>query len=65
MTDTHRTITALLARRERSVAAGLSDEVADIDLRLRILGYAHAETATVEPQVETAVRKKPLRRKRD
>jgi hypothetical protein len=60
-----RLIAALLEERRGYVARRLADRVADVDAALAALNYAVAETATVEPQVETATRKKPLRRKRD
>ena len=64
MTD-RKIIASLLAERSRYLDAGLTQRVAEVDVRLRVLGYAQVETASVEPQVETATRKKPLRRKRD
>ena len=63
MTD-HKIISALLAERSRCLTDGLSERVAELDVRLRVLGYHQTETATIEPQVETATRKKPLRRKK-
>ena len=63
MTD-RKIIASLLAERSKVAAAGLTDRVAELDLRLRVLGYRKIETASIEPQVETATRKKSLKRKK-
>jgi hypothetical protein len=57
-------ISALLEERRDYVARRLSERVAAVDARLKWLGYAVTETATIEPQVETATRKKPTKRKK-
>lgn len=59
-----RLIAALLEERRGYVARQLTDRVADVDAALAALNYAATETATAEPQVETATRKKPTRRKK-
>lgn len=62
---TARLIAALLAERSGYVARGLSSRVADVDAALAALGHgAPVETASIEPQIETAARKKPTRRKK-
>ena len=55
-------IAALLAERRGYVARRLAHRVADVDAALAALNYAVTETATIEPQAETATRKKPTRR---
>jgi hypothetical protein len=55
-------IEALLTERRGYVIRGLTDRVAAVDAALAALGYAAVETATAEPQSETATRKKPTRR---
>jgi len=57
-------VAALLAERRGYVARGLTDRVAAVDAALAALNYHVAETATIEPQTETATRKKPLRRRK-
>jgi len=57
-------IAALLAERRGYVARGLTDRIAAVDAALAALNYHVRETATIEPQTETATRKKPLRRKK-
>jgi len=58
-------ISALLAERNRCAANGLMDRVAEIDVRLRILGFHQPiETATIEPELERAVRSKSRKKKR-
>lgn len=56
---------ALLIERIGYLRRGRLDRVAQVDELLARLGVAvEHETASVEPQVETATRKKPLRRKK-
>lgn len=57
-------IEALLAERHGYVLRNLPERVAAVDARLSSLGYHLTETATIEPQMETAARKKPIRRKK-
>jgi len=57
-------IAALLEERRGYVARGLANRVAAVDAALAALNYHVTETATIEPQTETATRKKPLRRKK-
>lgn len=57
-------IAALLEERRGYVLRNLPDRVAEVDARLAWLGYHETETATIEPQTETATRKKPTRRKK-
>jgi hypothetical protein len=57
-----RQIAALLEERRGYVARRLADRVAAVDTALAALNYAVTETATIEPQPETATRKKPTRR---
>jgi hypothetical protein len=57
-----RLILALLEERRGYLARRLSERVADVDAALSALNYAVTETATIEPQAETATRKKPTRR---
>ena len=57
-----RLISALLEERRGYLARRLSERVADVDAALAALNYAVTETATIEPQAETATRKKPTRR---
>lgn len=59
----HALITALLAERHGYVLRNLPERVAAVDARLAALGH-QIETATVQPQVETAARKKPTKRKK-
>jgi len=59
----HALIKALLAERHSYVMHNLSERVAAIDARLASLGH-QVETASIEPQVETAARKKPAKRKK-
>lgn len=60
-----RIIEALLAERKGYERRGLTDRVAEVDAMLARLGvFTETETATAQPQVETAARKKPLRRKK-
>lgn len=63
MTDHDRTVQALLFERMGYERRGRLDRVAQVDALLAQLGIA-VETASVEPQVETATRKKPLKRKK-
>jgi hypothetical protein len=60
MTDS-RQIAALLEERRGYVARKLFERVAAVDAALAALNYAVTETATIEPQTETATRKKPTR----
>lgn len=60
----HAFITALLAERHGYVMRNLPERVAAVDARLASLGH-QVETASIEPQVETAARKKPAKRKKD
>jgi hypothetical protein len=65
MSDNDKTIQALLVERLGYQRRNLPHRVAQIDELLSRLGVSVAvETATVEPQSETATRKKPLRRKK-
>jgi hypothetical protein len=57
-----RLILALLEERRGYLARQLFERVADVDAALAALNYAVTETATIEPQTETATRKKPTRR---
>jgi hypothetical protein len=57
-------IDALLVERLGYVRRNLPHRVAQVDAVLRELGYAVEETASVESPVETAARKKPIKRKR-
>lgn len=57
-------IAALLLERRGYVARGLAHRVAAVDAALAALNYHVTETATIEPQTETATRKKSLRRKK-
>ena len=57
-------IEALLAERHGYVLRNLPDRVAAVNARLSSLGYHVAETATNDPQIETAARMKPTRRKK-
>lgn len=59
----HALISALLTERLGYVRRNLPDRVAEVDARLAALGH-EIETATVQPQVETAARKKPTKRKK-
>lgn len=63
--NTDRIVQALLAERTGYERRGLTDRVAEVDAVLARLGVVtEIETATAQPQVETAARKKPLRRKK-
>lgn len=66
MSDTDKKIVqALLAERLGYQRRNLPHRVAEIDEQLSRLGVSvTVETATIEPQAETATRKKPLRRKK-
>jgi len=57
-------IAALLKERRGYVQRNLPDRIAEVDARLAFYGYRQIETASVEPTVETATRKKPTRRKK-
>jgi hypothetical protein len=60
-------ITMLLNKRRDYLSRGLTDLVSEVSARLRAMGYFETDevqTATTEPQLETATRKKPLRRKK-
>lgn len=57
-------IASLLEERRGYVIRKLPDRIAEVDARLALYGYHLTETATVEPQTETATRKKPTRRKK-
>lgn len=57
-------IEALLAERHGYVLRNLPERIAAVESRLASLGYHLTETATIEPQTETATRKKPTRRKK-
>lgn len=59
----HALISALLTERLGYVRRNLPERVAEVDARLAALGH-EIETATVQPQVETAARKKPTKRKK-
>jgi hypothetical protein len=59
----HALISALLTERLGYVRRNLPDRVAEVDARLAALGH-EIETASVQPQVETAARKKPTKRKK-
>ena len=56
-------IQALRLERIGYVQRGRMDRVADVDALLLRLG-AEVETASIQPQVETAARQKPTRRKK-
>ena len=59
------TVQALLLERIGYERRGRLDRVAQVDELLARLGVSvETETATIEPQTETAARKKPLRRKK-
>ena len=58
-------IKALLDERKGLEARGLKDRIKAVDEQLKALGYSVKETASVEPQVETATAPKPRRRKVD
>lgn len=62
MTDSAKIISALLEERRGYVMRGRTDRVASVDDALAALGYDVTETAAIEPQTETATRKKPTRR---
>jgi hypothetical protein len=63
--DTRSTVQMLLIERIGYQRRGLTDRVKQIDDLLARLGEdVSIETATAEPQIETAARKKPLRRKK-
>lgn len=70
MTNKKSLIDALLTERAGYVQRGLKDRVAQIDTCLRDLGYetkqasTPIETATAEPQVETAALPKAAKRKK-
>ena len=70
MTNNKSLIDALLTERAGYVQRGLKDRVAQIDTCLRDLGYDNkqtstpVETATAEPQVETATLPKAAKRKK-
>lgn len=55
-------VEALLIEREGYVRRGLRDRVAQVDAQLAQFGVA-VETASVQPEVETASRPKPRPRK--
>lgn len=59
----HALISALLTERLGYVRRNLPERVAEVDARLAALGH-EIEIATVQPQVETAARKKPTKRKK-
>ncbi len=61
--NTQALIESLRLERIGYVKRGRHDRVADVDALLLRLG-AEVETASIEPQVETATRKKPLKRKK-
>lgn len=61
--NTQSLIQSLRLERIGYVQRGRMDRVADVDALLFRLG-AEVETASVEPQVETAARKKPAKRKK-
>jgi hypothetical protein len=65
MSEHSSTVQALLIERIGYQRRGRLDRVAQVDELLARLGVAvEVETASVAPQSETAVRKKPLRRKK-
>lgn len=65
MSDHNSTVQALLIERIGYERRGRLDRVAQVDELLARLGVnVPVETATAEPQIETAARKKPLRRKK-
>lgn len=61
--STARQIAALLDERRGYVARQLPKRVADVDAALALLGV-EIETTSIQPQVETAARQKPTRRKK-
>lgn len=61
--NTQSLIQSLRLERSGYVQRGRMDRVADVDAVLLQLG-AEIETASIEPQVETAARKKPAKRKK-
>lgn len=63
MSDHNSTVQALLIERIGYERRGRLDRVAQLDALLARMGVA-VETASIEPQVETAARKKPARRKK-
>lgn len=56
-------IQALEIERIGYVMRNLPERVAAVDARLASLGH-QIETASIEPEVETAARKKPAKRKK-
>lgn len=65
MSNHSSTVQALLLERIGYLRRGRLDRVAQVDALLADLGIGvETETASVEPQIETASRKKPLRRKK-
>lgn len=58
-------INALLVERKSLEARGLKDRIKAVDEQLKALGYSVKETASIEPQMETAAASKPRRRKAD
>lgn len=63
MQDHNSIVQALLFERSGYERRGLHDRVAQVDAVLESLGV-EIETSSIEPQTETATRKKPLRRKK-
>jgi hypothetical protein len=61
--NTQSLIQSLRLERIGYVQRGRMDRVADVDALLLRLG-AEVETASIQPQVETAARQKPTRRKK-
>lgn len=61
--NTQSLIQSLRLERIGYVQRGRMDRVADVDALLLRLG-AEVETASIEPEVETATRKKPAKRKK-
>lgn len=58
-------IKALLDERKGLEARGLKDRIKAVDEQLKALGYVTKETASIQPEVETATAPKPRRRKAD
>jgi adenylylsulfate kinase-like enzyme len=63
MSDHNSTVQALLIERIGYERRGRLDRVAQVDALLARMGVA-VETTSIEPQEETAARKKPARRKK-
>ena len=63
MSDHNSTVQALLTERIGYERRGRLDRVAQLDALLARMGVT-VETASIEPQTETATRKKPTKRKK-